>query len=126
MENLRSGSINSTTGEGDDDNEDENDEFSAPFNMNFKKCISMIGKSFTKTSLDEIYQEQNGSRQRNTSSFCAYDIVSLSESKIDKLLKAQEKQLICYHKRFLSRIYPKGSRVSSSNYDPLPAFAVGS
>jgi len=86
----------------------------------------MIGKSFTKTSLDEIYQEQNDSRIPNTSSFCAYNIVSLSESKIDKLLKTQEKQLVCYHKRFFSRIYPKGSRVSSSNYDPLPGFAVGS
>lgn len=59
--------------------------------MNFKKCISIIGKSFTKTSLDELYQESNGSKLSIGTSFCAYDIVSLSESKIDKLLKTQDK-----------------------------------
>lgn len=31
-----------------------------------------------------------------------------------------------YHKRYFSRIYPKGTRISSSNYDPMPGFMVGS
>lgn len=31
-----------------------------------------------------------------------------------------------YHRRQLSRVYPKGQRVESSNYDPVPFWLCGS
>ena len=30
-----------------------------------------------------------------------------------------------YHKKQLSRVYPKGSRVDSANYDPVPIWNCG-
>lgn len=47
------------------------------------------------------------------------EISSLEENKVnDKLLQ--------FHRKYFSRIYPAGSRVDSSNYDPIPAFSCGS
>lgn len=37
-----------------------------------------------------------------------------------------EYDLIKYHRRFFSRIYPKGTRFDSSNYDPIPGIIAGS
>merc|ERR1719197_331885 len=34
--------------------------------------------------------------------------------------------MVKYQQRHLSRIYPKGTRIDSSNYDPLPAWCGGS
>jgi hypothetical protein len=44
-------------------------------------------------------------------------IGSIDESKVTKL-----KGLV---NKYFFRIYPKGTRVDSSNYDPLPAWNVG-
>ncbi|KAL4503015.1 hypothetical protein ABPG72_014244 [Tetrahymena utriculariae] len=79
----------------------------------FQRCISMVGVSFSM----EIIKLQTGS---------IFDIFSLSEEKIKYLLKKHEKVIVDYHKKFFSRIYPKGSRVDSSNFDPFPSFVSGS
>jgi phosphatidylinositol phospholipase C delta len=34
-------------------------------------------------------------------------------------------QLVEFHRRFFTRIYPSGQRVNSSNYDPMVALSVG-
>ncbi|MFH4973935.1 hypothetical protein AB6A40_000644 [Gnathostoma spinigerum] len=52
--------------------------------------------------------------------FC--EMCSFSESKHEKLV---EKGLIQFNIRQLSRVYPMGTRVTSSNYDPIPMWNSG-
>lgn len=39
--------------------------------------------------------------------------------------KSRTNDFLLYNRKALSRIYPKGQRVESSNYDPYPLWAVG-
>lgn len=39
--------------------------------------------------------------------------------------KNRTKEFLQYNRKALSRIYPKGQRVESSNYDPYSLWAVG-
>jgi phosphatidylinositol phospholipase C, delta len=34
-------------------------------------------------------------------------------------------QIVDFHRKFITRIYPAGSRVDSSNYDPISSFNAG-
>jgi phosphatidylinositol phospholipase C delta len=49
-----------------------------------------------------------------------------SEDKAVGLAKKQPNEFIEYNTRHVSRIYPRGVRFDSSNYDPLVHFFVGS
>jgi Phosphatidylinositol-specific phospholipase C, Y domain len=51
---------------------------------------------------------------------------SFSEPKTEKLLKKSAADWVEYNTRQMSRIYPAGTRVDSSNYDPCPSWNVGS
>lgn len=53
-----------------------------------------------------------------------FDMSSFSEIKVGKLLK-NGNGVIKYHRDQISRIYPKGTRVGSSNYDPVASWASG-
>lgn len=58
-------------------------------------------------------------------SFC--DMSSFPETKAEKLMCQQEISFfVKYHRRQFSRIYPKGQRIDSSNYNPMPMWNVGS
>ncbi|KAI8817538.1 PLC-like phosphodiesterase [Fimicolochytrium jonesii] len=50
---------------------------------------------------------------------------SLSEKKSIALIQRQRAEYIAFTKRSLTRIYPAGTRVTSTNYDPIPHWAVG-
>ena len=39
--------------------------------------------------------------------------------------KSQTQQFLQYNRTALSRVYPKGQRVESSNYDPHPLWTAG-
>lgn len=53
-------------------------------------------------------------------------IVSLSEKKLKNLIKLHKSaRMIQYHCKSFSRIYPKGTRINSSNYDPILAWCHG-
>uniref|UniRef100_A0A665WN38 1-phosphatidylinositol 4,5-bisphosphate phosphodiesterase gamma n=1 Tax=Echeneis naucrates TaxID=173247 RepID=A0A665WN38_ECHNA len=52
-----------------------------------------------------------------------FEIRSFVENKIPG--KSRTKDFLQYNRKALSRIYPKGQRVESSNYDPYPLWAVG-
>ncbi|XP_051158448.1 1-phosphatidylinositol 4,5-bisphosphate phosphodiesterase gamma-1 isoform X2 [Leptopilina boulardi] len=59
--------------------------------------------------------------------FVFYEMSSFPETKAEKLICQQEiKFFIKYHQMQLSRIYPKGSRFDSSNYNPIPMWNTGS
>eukprot|EP00123_Amoebidium_parasiticum_P015394 comp22947_c1_seq1/m.36388 comp22947_c1_seq1/g.36388 ORF comp22947_c1_seq1/g.36388 comp22947_c1_seq1/m.36388 type:complete len:869 (-) comp22947_c1_seq1:38-2644(-) len=54
-----------------------------------------------------------------------YQMSSFGESKTEKLAQDSPNEFIEYNERQLSRIYPGGQRVNSSNYDPTFAWNVG-
>lgn len=54
-----------------------------------------------------------------------WEMSSFSEGKIGKFLSKSPLQYVEYNTRQLSRIFPKGSRIDSSNYDPVPAWNCG-
>lgn len=56
----------------------------------------------------------------------AWEMSSFSENKTNKILKTQPQAFLGYNTRQLSRIYPKGTRIDSSNYDPVPSWVCGS
>jgi hypothetical protein len=56
----------------------------------------------------------------------ANHMTSFAENKIDNLLRElQASQLSVYNQRLLSRVYPKGLRVDSSNLSPVVPWLVG-
>lgn len=50
---------------------------------------------------------------------------SFVESKMVNLVNSQGAEFVEYNKRQLSRIYPAGGRVDSSNYNPQQAWNAG-
>uniref|UniRef100_A0A674JC94 1-phosphatidylinositol 4,5-bisphosphate phosphodiesterase gamma n=1 Tax=Terrapene triunguis TaxID=2587831 RepID=A0A674JC94_9SAUR len=58
---------------------------------------------------------------------CYRDMSSFPETKAEKYVnKIKGKRFLQYNRLQLSRIYPKGQRLDSSNYDPLPMWICGS
>ncbi|XP_032379687.1 1-phosphatidylinositol 4,5-bisphosphate phosphodiesterase zeta-1 isoform X2 [Etheostoma spectabile] len=55
-----------------------------------------------------------------------YENTSMAEKKARKLAKASGADFVEHNQKFLSRIYPAGSRTSSSNYNPQEFWNVGS
>uniref|UniRef100_A0A4W3IVT3 Phosphoinositide phospholipase C n=1 Tax=Callorhinchus milii TaxID=7868 RepID=A0A4W3IVT3_CALMI len=66
-------------------------------------------------------------RANNIASFVSFvedavdykEIRSFAENKVEAIIKQKSKAFRDYNRRQLSRIYPKGQRIDSSNYDPL-------
>lgn len=58
---------------------------------------------------------------------CFRDMSSFPETKAEKYVnKIKGKKFLQYNRLQLSRIYPRGQRLDSSNYDPLPMWFCGS
>ena len=58
--------------------------------------------------------------------FSHYEMSSFPETKAEKWVSpARGKTLVTYNRRQFSRVYPKGQRIDSSNYDPQPMWACG-
>ena len=53
------------------------------------------------------------------------EMSSFGEKKAIQLAKDQGKDFIGYTKRQLARIYPGGTRIDSSNYDPVTLWNAG-
>jgi len=54
-----------------------------------------------------------------------WEMSSFSENKVKALLKKNPKGFVEYNGHHIARIYPKGTRFDSSNYDPIPAWNTG-
>lgn len=63
---------------------------------------------------------------RCTPQYNSNEMSSFSEPKTEKLIKGSSMEWAEYNKRQMSRIYPAGVRIDSSNYDPIPSWNVGS
>ena len=53
---------------------------------------------------------------------------SFVETRIERIVKSkfQAGAFVSYSNRQISRVYPKGQRMDSSNYDPMPMWNAGS
>uniref|UniRef100_A0AAX7TK11 Phosphoinositide phospholipase C n=1 Tax=Astatotilapia calliptera TaxID=8154 RepID=A0AAX7TK11_ASTCA len=66
-------------------------------------------------------------RPIGTERACYRDMSSFPETKAEKFAtRGRGKRFLQYNRRQLSRIYPRGQRLDSSNYDPLPMWLCGS
>ncbi|XP_066916360.1 1-phosphatidylinositol 4,5-bisphosphate phosphodiesterase zeta-1-like isoform X2 [Clytia hemisphaerica] len=54
-----------------------------------------------------------------------FKMSSIGERKFQAFAKSHGKEFSTYNKKFLTRTYPSGIRVDSSNYNPATAWAVG-
>uniref|UniRef100_A0A8C2SSR7 Phosphoinositide phospholipase C n=1 Tax=Coturnix japonica TaxID=93934 RepID=A0A8C2SSR7_COTJA len=54
-----------------------------------------------------------------------YENNSIGEAKAHKFVKHEANQFVSHTSRFLTRIYPKGTRADSSNYNPQEFWNVG-
>ncbi|KAF4789337.1 1-phosphatidylinositol 4,5-bisphosphate phosphodiesterase zeta-1 [Turdus rufiventris] len=54
-----------------------------------------------------------------------YENNSIGESLARKLARTSVKEFISHTTRFITRIYPKGSRMTSSNYNPMDFWNIG-
>lgn len=50
---------------------------------------------------------------------------SLKEKKFESLVKSEGAEFVDYNKKFLTRTYPSGTRIDSSNYNPVNAWIAG-
>ncbi|XP_023319124.1 1-phosphatidylinositol 4,5-bisphosphate phosphodiesterase gamma-1 isoform X2 [Trichogramma pretiosum] len=57
--------------------------------------------------------------------FVYYEMSSFPESKAEKLFQQERRFFLKYHQVQFSRVYPKGQRIDSSNYNPLPMWNSG-
>ncbi|XP_051239098.1 1-phosphatidylinositol 4,5-bisphosphate phosphodiesterase gamma-2 [Dicentrarchus labrax] len=70
-----------------------------------------------------VYCQPRSKEKDRFDSYTYKEIRSFMENKIPG--KSRTKDFLQYNCKALSRIYPKGQRVESSNYDPYPLWAVG-
>ncbi|XP_030574955.1 1-phosphatidylinositol 4,5-bisphosphate phosphodiesterase beta-2 [Archocentrus centrarchus] len=63
----------------------------------------------------------DNARKKNKS----YSISSFVETKGEAMIAKSAVEFVEYNKRQMSRIYPKGTRMDSSNYNPQPFWNVG-
>lgn len=54
-----------------------------------------------------------------------FHIQSYTETKVEEFAGKCPVEFTCQNMRMMSRIYPKGSRINSSNYDPMLSWTLG-
>lgn len=90
------------------------------------KCILQKGVTTELSSLVNLIQAVHfHSFDDSMQSGKCYHMSSFAEAKALRLIEIHAAQFVDYNKRQLSRIYPAGSRTSSSNFDPVDFWNVG-
>ncbi|XP_043981943.1 1-phosphatidylinositol 4,5-bisphosphate phosphodiesterase zeta-1-like isoform X2 [Gambusia affinis] len=118
----------------DEDEDEEDDEYSIQFRAMFWSPRKMGSKN--KKEKVALHKDLSDlviyTRSVKFISFChsrdnqnCYENTSMAEKKARKLMKSSGSSFIHHNQRFLSRIYPAGSRTSSSNYNPQEFWNVG-
>uniref|UniRef100_A0A3B4TJ58 1-phosphatidylinositol 4,5-bisphosphate phosphodiesterase gamma n=1 Tax=Seriola dumerili TaxID=41447 RepID=A0A3B4TJ58_SERDU len=70
-----------------------------------------------------VYCQPRSKEKDRFDSYSYKEIRSFVENKTPG--KSRTREFLQYNRKALSRIYPKGQRVESSNYDPYPLWGVG-
>lgn len=81
-----------------------------------KECINDLGKLTAMIS----------AKFEPGHAFLPWEIQSLDEKAIQKKVEKHGREFwFKHHQTKLTRVYPKGTRFDSSNYSPLPGWAMG-
>ncbi|PON37568.1 Phosphoinositide phospholipase C family [Parasponia andersonii] len=100
-----------STDEGDDDADINSQQIEAP---EYKRLIAIhAGKP--KGGLDECLKVDPNKVRR----------LSLSEQQLEKAVETHGKDIVRFTQRNILRVYPKGTRFDSSNYNPLIGWTHG-
>jgi len=77
--------------------------------------------------LAQITYLKSGHQSIETPNGSPFSMISIDECRVDSYVKQQTitANLIQFNNKQLCRVYPKGSRVDSSNYSPQPGWLVG-
>uniref|UniRef100_A0A671UQU4 Phosphoinositide phospholipase C n=1 Tax=Sparus aurata TaxID=8175 RepID=A0A671UQU4_SPAAU len=93
-----------------------------------------VGWDITQREMSKQYNREQEVSLKTLSAdqlFCSFSPDSYSYKEVRSFVenkipgKSRTKDFLQYNRKALSRIYPKGQRVESSNYDPYPLWAVG-
>ena len=89
--------------------------------------IIQIGTCPTSVQVGQVCLLSLPPVEIGTERACFRDMSSFPETKAEKYVnKIKGKKFLQYNRLQLSRIYPRGQRLDSSNYDPLPMWLCGS
>ena len=80
-----------------------------------EELYPLIGLISVGLNIDQIKQ----------SNYQPWDVVSLSENKVLNHYKHEREKLIEFSANSFLRVYPKGTRIDSSNYDPVKSWICG-
>lgn len=97
----------------DDKNRALEQENCKPISQDYLKIIAIRQGKKGKSLSDALKVEEHAKR------------ISLSEPQLSKIAKANPSSVIQFTKDNILRIYPRGWRVDSSNYNPMKAWLLG-
>uniref|UniRef100_A0A669F926 1-phosphatidylinositol 4,5-bisphosphate phosphodiesterase gamma n=1 Tax=Oreochromis niloticus TaxID=8128 RepID=A0A669F926_ORENI len=97
--------------------------FSVRYQM--KQQVEVEKKAEVAKEMSEVvvYCQPRSKEKDRFDSYSYKEVRSFVENKLPG--KSRTKDFLQYNRKALSRIYPKGQRVESSNYDPYPMWALG-
>jgi len=112
--------------ENDDDSEEEENDEEVVTPVTKEKKKEKNGKKASKVAkgLSDIIALCAVSFKGEFAEPC-WKMHSFSEGTLEKLLKKDSEVIVKYNKNHVSRIYPKGTRISSSNYNPMVGWSAG-
>lgn len=118
-----------------DDFDDRNSEFGAPSTVMMSEASSTQYSQQQKTTLQKVCPALarltlfHGTKLKSWDTSLAnptHYMHSFSETKVSKLSKRPDRQKwVIYNQSHMSRSYPAGSRLDSSNYSPILPWAMG-
>lgn len=90
-----------------------------------KQQVEVEKKAEVAKEMSEVvvYCQPRSKEKDRFDSYSYKEVRSFVENKLPG--KSRTKDFLQYNRKALSRIYPKGQRVESSNYDPYPMWALG-
>ncbi|KAL4004028.1 brevican [Sarotherodon galilaeus] len=90
-----------------------------------KQQVEVEKKAEVAKEMSEVvvYCQPRSKEKDRFDSYTYKEVRSFVENKLPG--KSRTKDFLQYNRKALSRIYPKGQRVESSNYDPYPMWALG-
>jgi len=117
---LVKGKTASATVEDDEDDDDDDDASSTAGKKKTKTPASPINPTWSKLVYLKAIHFKSFQQKGH-----ANEMSSFAESKTLKLAVTQRPAFVDYNRLQLSRVYPSGARVDSSNLDPIVAWNAG-
>ncbi|KAM9963807.1 hypothetical protein ACTFIW_007061 [Dictyostelium discoideum] len=129
-ENDDDGAVDLTEYDEVDDRGTSSSSSSSSFSLSFgssggkKKKITKI--KIAPEFEELIYLVSHGFKSGNTTKeIPSYKIHSLVEEKVKQLVQSEPREIVEASQNHLLRVYPRGTRFDSSNFDPMAGWSIG-